>query len=178
MTSLAHQDRFLTLLEEHKGILYKVANAYCKNREDRPDLIQEIIAQLWQSFDRYDEGRRFSTWMYRIALNLAISFYRRENRRIRDTVPVEEGGLDIAGADQVLHEVRDDVRLLHGFIQQLDELNRAIIILYLDGCNHDAIAEVVGISSTNVSTRINRIKQKLQRDFDAAQQPTNQETKI
>jgi len=75
----------------------------------------------------------------------------------------------MAAADQVLHEVRDDVRLLRGFIDRLDELNRAIIILYLDGCNHDAIAEIVGISTTNVSTRINRIKQKLQRDFHAAQ---------
>ncbi len=176
MTSLTHQDRFLALVEEHKGILYKVANAYCKNRDDRPDLIQEIIAQLWRSFARFDERRRFSTWMYRIALNLAISFYRRENRRIRDTVPVEEGALDMAEADQVLHEVRDDVRLLRGFIDRLDELNRAIIILYLDGCNHDAIAEIVGISTTNVSTRINRIKQKLQRDFDAAQKESG--TKI
>ena len=174
MTALTHQDRFLALVEEHKGILYKVANAYCKNREDRPDLIQEIIAQLWRSFDRFDARRPFSTWMYRIALNLAISFYRRENRRIRDTVPVEEGGLEIAGADQVLHEVRDDLRLLQRFINQLDEVNRAIIILYLDGCNHDAIAEIVGISTTNVSTRINRIRQKLQHDFAAASQKGKQ----
>ena len=170
MTSHAQQDRFLSLVEEHKGILYKVANAYCQRREDRPDLIQEIVAQLWRAFDGFDAGRPFSTWMYRIALNLAISFYRRENRRIRDTVPVDEAALDIAGADQVLHEVRDDVRLLQRFINELDELNRAVILLYLDGCGHDAIAEVVGLSNSNVATRINRIKQRLQRSFDAAQQ--------
>ena len=170
MTSPDQQDRFLSLLEEHKGILYKVANAYCRSREDRPDLIQEMVAQLWRAFDRYDAQRSFSTWMYRIALNLAISFYRRENRRIRDTVPVDGAALDIAAADEVLHEARDDVRLLHRFINELDELNRAIILLYLDGCGHDAIAEVVGLSNTNVATRINRIKQRLQRNFDAAQQ--------
>lgn len=170
MTSLDQQQQFLSLIEEHKGILYKVANAYCRNREDRPDLIQEIVAQLWRAFDRFDQARPFSTWMYRIALNLAISFYRRENRRIRDTVPVEEAALDLAAADQMLHEVRDDLRLLQGFVNRLDELNRAVILLYLDGYRHDAIAEVVGISNTNVSTRINRTKQRLQRDFAAAEQ--------
>jgi RNA polymerase sigma factor (sigma-70 family) len=170
MTSPDQQSQFLSLLEEHKGILYKVANAYCRNREDRPDLIQEIVAQLWRAFDRFESGRPFSTWMYRIALNLAISFYRRENRRIRDTLPVDEAALELAEADKMLHEVRDDVRLLQGFINQLDELNRAVILLYLDGCSHDAIAEVVGISNTNVSTRINRIKQRLQREVAAAQQ--------
>jgi RNA polymerase sigma factor (sigma-70 family) len=167
MTLLADQDRFLALLEDHKRILYKVANAYCRNREDRPDLIQETAAQLWRSFGKFDGRVRFSTWMYRIAMNVAISFYRSESRRIRDAAPLEQLGIDLAAADRVSESVSDDVRLLQQLIHGLDEMDRALIILSLDGHGHDAIAEVVGISPSNVSTRIHRIKQRLQREFDA-----------
>lgn len=166
---LADQDRFLALMEEHKRILYKVANAYSKNPEDRPDLIQEMVIQLWLSFGRFDGRCQFSTWMYRVAMNVAISFYRSERRRIRDAIPIEEFGLEIAITDARLEEAGDDLRLLHQMISQLDELNRALIILYLDGYGHEAIAEIIGITPTNVSTRLNRIKQRLQRDVSVMQ---------
>src|ERR1700684_31267 len=86
MTTPASQEGFQTLVEEHKKILYKVCNSYCRNRDDREDLAQEIIVQLWRSFGTFDERCRFSTWMYRIALNVAISFYRRESTRTRRVV--------------------------------------------------------------------------------------------
>lgn len=163
MSKTDRQDRFLTLLEEHKKILYKVASSYCRNPADRPDLVQEITAQLWRSFDRYDERLRFSTWMYRIALNVAISFYRGEARRSRNTVPAEESLLELAAGGEP--EPDENLRLLRGFIEQLDELDRALILLYLDGNRHDAIAEILGISETNVGTKISRIKARLRRDF-------------
>ena len=166
MTALEAQDRFLALLEEHDRILYKVANSYCRNAEDRQDLIQEIVVQLWRSFGRFDDSHRFSTWMYRIAINVAISLYRSQSRRTRNTVPVEESILEIA--DQGSVEASDDVRLLHQLIGQLDELNRALIILYLDGNSYDTIAEILGISTTNVATKISRIKDRLRRGFGAA----------
>lgn len=75
------KERFLSLIEMHKGIIYKVANAYCRDVEDRKDLVQEIVIQLWRSFDKYDAQYKWSTWMYRIALNVAISFLRKEKRR-------------------------------------------------------------------------------------------------
>ena len=168
MKVLVDEDRFLALIEAHKRILYKVANAYCKNRADRQDLIQDVIIQLWRSFGRFDDRCQFSTWMYRIAMNVAISFYRNESRRTRNTVPIEEFGLEMAAADQLMDQASDDIRLLQRLINQLDELNRALIILYLDGYGHEAIAEIVGISVTNVATRISRIKQKLKREFDGA----------
>lgn len=170
MTGLPDQDRFVALLEGHKRILYKVANAYCRNREDRGDLIQDIVTQLWRSFGQFDDRNRFSTWMYRIAMNVAISFYRSESRRIRETVPIDEFGLDLAAADRVMDAAGDDVRILHQLIARLDELNRALIILYLDGHSHDEIAGIMGISTTNVATKVGRIKQQLQRDHHAAQQ--------
>jgi RNA polymerase sigma-70 factor (ECF subfamily) len=167
MTALVDQDRFLALLEEHRKILYKVASAYCRNPEDRRDLVQEIVVQLWRTFSRFDERTRFSTWMYRIAMNVAISFYRSESRRARRTELVAEPALEILAADNASEEVSDDVRLLHHFIGQLDELNRALMILYLDGNSHETIAEVLGISASNVGTRIGRVKERLRRDLGA-----------
>lgn len=165
MTGLVAQDRFLALLEEHDKILYKVANSYCRNREDRQDLIQEIVVQLWRSFDRFDERYRFSTWMYRIAMNVAISFYRSQSRRT-DTVPVDASILEIVAAEPEAEEMPDEIRQLHEFIGRLDEINRALMILYLDGNSYDTIAEILGISTTNVATKISRIKERLRRDFE------------
>ena len=161
MANAAQQERFVLLVEQHKKILYKVAGSYCRNVADRHDLTQEIIIQLWRSFARYDEQYRFSTWMYRIAMNVAISFYRGESRRTRDEVPFDEPIFEIAAPEPE----SDDIRLLRQFIDALDELNKALIILYLDGNDHATIAEVLGISATNVSTKIGRIKERLRRNF-------------
>jgi RNA polymerase sigma-70 factor (ECF subfamily) len=157
------QERFTALLDQHKKILYKVASSYCRNPADRPDLMQEIVVQLWRSFGRYDESLRFSTWMYRIALNVAISFYRNESRRTRDTVPAEESILEIAAVEEA-SEIEENLQLLHRLIAQLDALDRALVLLYLDGHRYDTIAEILGISETNVGTKISRIKQRLRRD--------------
>ena len=163
MPRRSSQERFLTLLDEHKKILYKVAGSYCRDPEDRRDLEQEIVAQLWRSFDRYDESYRFSTWMYRIALNVAISSYRSETRRSRSAVPAGEAVLEIADTREAA-EPDAELLLLHRLIAQLDELDRALILLYLDGNRYDTIAEILGISETNVGTKIGRIKARLRRD--------------
>src|SRR5688572_21737115 len=116
MTAITPADRFLALLDEHKKILYKVANSYCRNPQDRADLVQEMVAQLWSSFGRFDQRSRFSTWTYRVVMNVAISFYRGENRRIRRIVPFEESMLEIAAAAPAPEEASEDIRLLHRFI--------------------------------------------------------------
>ena len=115
MTPLAGQNRFLVLLEDHKKILYKVASSYGRSPEDRRDLQQEIALQLWRSFGRFDGRCRFSTWMYRIALSVAISFSRRESRRLRSTVAVEPSALEVLAVDPKLEETSDDIRLLQHF---------------------------------------------------------------
>jgi RNA polymerase sigma-70 factor (ECF subfamily) len=164
-----NQHVFLARIEEHKRILYKVANTYCRNPDDRQDLIQEMVIQLWQSYSRFDGRVQFSTWMYRVSMNVAISFYRSESHRVRDATSIEATELEIAITDLRLEDEGDDLRLLHQLISQMDEINRALVILYLDGYDHATISEIVGITPTNVATRINRIKQKLQHEFDAAQ---------
>jgi RNA polymerase sigma factor (sigma-70 family) len=167
MTTPELQERFQTLVDEHKKILYKVCNSYCRDRDARDDLAQEIIIQLWRSFDRFDERYRFSTWMYRIALNVAISFYRRENTRTRYLISDEEHLLEAIDEKE---NQPDDIRLLYEFIEGLDPLNKALALLYLDGNNYQEIADVLGISETNAATKINRLKNKLKQELSGATQ--------
>ena len=154
---------FVARLEKHQRILFKVAYMYCRDRDDRQDLVQEMLIQVWRSYARFDERVKFSTWMYRIDVNVAITHYRNEGRRIRDTVPLEECGLDIAAADALFDS--ENMRALRQMIDGLDELNRVLILLFLEGFGSEEIAEVVGISASNVGTRINRLKTKLQTEF-------------
>ncbi|HUJ00869.1 MAG TPA: RNA polymerase sigma factor [Usitatibacter sp.] len=163
--------RFLDLLKEHKAILYKVAYGYCRDREDRHDLVQEMTIALWRSFGRYDGRVKFSTWAYRVAMNVAISHFRGETRRVRGTVPIDELGVEPASTDPWFEEEGDNLRVLRRLIDGLDELDRALILLYLDGHTGAEIAEVVGISAANVTTRVNRLKQRLQRGFAGTHEP-------
>ena len=154
MTTPERQERFRTLLDSHKGILYKVCHSYCQDRHDREDLAQEIIMQLWLSFRRFDEQYRFSTWMYRIALNVAISFYRRESVRTHHLISDERY---VLGAIDETKGEPEDVQLLYKFIEKLDELDKALVLLYLDGNSYEEIAGVLGITQTNVATKLNRL---------------------
>ncbi len=153
---------FLSVIESNKGIVYKVANSYCKDEENRKDLIQEIIVQLWLSFDKYDEKYKLSTWMYRIALNVSISFYRKENRRNEISQPLPDGILFL---QEDTNDLNTDIDQLYQFIKELKEIDRAIIILHLEGNNQQEIAEIFGLTMTNVSTKVSRIKQQLKDRF-------------
>jgi RNA polymerase sigma-70 factor (ECF subfamily) len=158
ITSKQHE-QFETLLDEHKKILYKVANLYSRNHEDRDDLAQEIMVQLWRSFASFDGRVQFSTWMYRIALNVAISNYRRESKRKRCVLSDEEQllkAVDTSSTDR-----SEELQVLYQLIGGLDPLNKALLMLYLDGNSYAETAEVLGISETNVATKISRLKQQL-----------------
>ena len=162
---IAREDEFLDLIEQHKNILFKIANLYCRNRADFADIVQEIVLQAWRSFGRYDRSRRFSTWLYRIGLNVAISAYRADTRRLRTMVQADESIVEIAAPPSEAAELEAQLQLLHTLIGQFGELDKALVLLYLDGNSNDVIGEILGISVTNVGTRINRIKQKLQRNW-------------
>jgi RNA polymerase sigma factor (sigma-70 family) len=161
MSKRGNHEQFMTLLEEHKKILFKIANTYCRRPADREDVVQEMVMQLWRSFGRYDARVRFSTWMYRVGLNVAISFYRREAIRPHASVLDEQAILTVEAQAPEAAALQEDLRRLEDLIQQLDELERALVLLYLDGCRYDTIGEILGISETNVGTKINRIKDKL-----------------
>jgi RNA polymerase sigma-70 factor (ECF subfamily) len=159
--------QFQELLERHRGIVFKVANTYCRDPHDRADLAQEIAAQAWRSFASYDRDRRFSTWLYRVALNVAISFRRHSGRHEQHTVAFDEQLHDTPaeGADV---ESDERVRALYRCIDALDPLNRALLILYLDERSQREIGEILGISETNVATKIGRLKERLRNDMSEA----------
>jgi RNA polymerase sigma-70 factor (ECF subfamily) len=157
-------DRFAALVTRHAGIVRRIAATYCRSREDRADLAQEIIAELWRAFARYDAGRPFSTWMYRIALNVAISHVRDASRDRRCLVPFEEE-LHDAPSTPVDHEARQHMALLQRAIDALDPMNRALLVLYLDEHSHREIAEILGISESNVGTRIARLKERIRKEL-------------
>jgi RNA polymerase sigma-70 factor (ECF subfamily) len=158
------RQQFTALLEQHRGIVFKVASSYAWHPDDRADLAQEIAAQLWRAFPGYDPARSFSTWMYRVALNVAISHVRSDSQRQRHAVPLDEALHDLA-TDGDDHESAQHLRALHRFIRQLDPLNRALLLLYLEDHSHRQIAEVIGISETNVSTKIGRLKQRIRNEL-------------
>jgi len=157
-------DNFLNVIESNKGILYKVANTYCQNNEDRKDLIQEIILQLWKSYANYNETFKCSTWMYRISLNVAISFYRKENSRKRISNPLTTDIFDFSDTE-ISEEKEINIGILNQIISELNDLNKALMLLYLEEKSYKEISEIIGITETNVATKIGRIKSKLKKEF-------------
>lgn len=155
---------FLTVVEEHKGIIYKIANSYCQDSEDRKDLIQEILIQIWKSFDKYNNQFKYSTWIYRIALNVAISFYRKENSRKIISNSFNNEFLNLSETN-FSDEKEQKLNALHQFISELKDLDKALMLLYLDEKSHKEMADILGISETNVATKINRIKIIMKQKF-------------
>ncbi len=154
------KDNFFKLIEKNKKIIFKICNSYCYNKDDRDDLAQEIIYNLWKSGKNFNKDYKFSTWMYRVSLNVAISFYRKENKR--QTTPLTERVFNI---EDSISASEENINLLQKFINEVKELDRALMILYLEEKTYGEIAEIVGISETNVATRISRCKEKLKQKF-------------
>ena len=162
------QRQFESLLQEHRRIVFKVASVYARGSEDRSDLAQEIAVQLWRSFGSFDAARaKFSTWMYRVALNVAISHARQVARDDR-LEPLDAAHLELSG-DADVSQPDERLVALYAFIGGLDPLNRALILLYLEDRSYAEMAEILGLSETNVATKLGRIKQKLRGQMTAAQ---------
>ncbi|MBK9401947.1 MAG: sigma-70 family RNA polymerase sigma factor [Bacteroidetes bacterium] len=157
-------DIFISVIKSHRGIIYKVSNSYCKNVEDRKDLVQEIIIQLWKSFDNYDENFKYSTWMYRIALNVAISFYRKENSRQKISYSLTDDIVNFPEYE-LAPDRETELGILQKLISQLKDLDKALMLLYLEEKGHQEIAHIIGLSETNVATKISRIKKILKHKF-------------
>jgi RNA polymerase sigma factor (sigma-70 family) len=161
---MANDKEFTKRLKENKGIIYKICNSYAVSKEDKDDLAQEIIYNLWKSFGSFNPEFKFSTWMYRVALNVAISFYRQEKKfKNHDAIP--EGLSVFEETSDDTNEVENNLHLLQDFINELKEIDKAIILLYLDDKSHKEISQITGFTETNVATRINRIKDKLRTNF-------------
>ena len=152
------------LIRRHAGLIHKVAYAYCRNPTDREDVAQEVAVQLWRSAARYDARCKETTWVYRIALNVAISFHRREHRHRERKLDVDVHAITLAAVPTP--EPDEHVELLRDCIDGLDPLEKALVLLYLDGNDHASIADVLGISVSNVGTKLGRTKTKLRDALD------------
>ncbi len=150
---------FVQLIQQHKGIIYKISRAYA-GATDREDLSQEIIYNLWKSYKGFDQGFKFTTWMYRVALNVAIS-YHRKNRRVPSISPLSENTVIYDNNAHDAAELETQFEIMFQLISNLKEIDRSIMLLYLEDKSYRDIAEITGISESNVATRMNRIRDKL-----------------
>jgi RNA polymerase sigma-70 factor (ECF subfamily) len=147
-------------MNKHQGIIFKVSRMYCDNEECRKDLFQDILLQLWKSYPKYNHDSKFSSWMYRVALNTAISQFRNAQKETVDffsQIPVD------VYDETLLNEKEESSRMLYDAIARLSMIEKSIIILYLDDYQYNDISEILGITVSNVGVQISRIKTKLQK---------------
>ena len=159
MTDSNLKEQFLDIFEKNIGIIIKISRVYTKIAQDREDLINDITLELWKSFGRFKGESRISTWIYRVAINTSMNFSRKKKSDKlyfpSDLKQFENQNWITEPPDSSHSEI------LYQCIDELNQLNKAIILLYLDGNSHDEISEITGISKTNIGTRISRIKEQI-----------------
>ncbi|MEZ2445377.1 RNA polymerase sigma factor [Chitinophaga sp. RCC_12] len=152
------EKEFLELVEAHKGIIHKISRMYMDAEDDQQDLTQEIIYQLWKSYDSFQHQSRFSTWMYRVALNTALVFFKKEKRKmvVTDTMPEHMAMEENVTATK-------ELQLTHFYraVQKLERLEKALVFLHLENYSHKEIGENLGISEGNARIKLSRAKDKL-----------------
>ncbi|QQS31503.1 MAG: RNA polymerase sigma factor [Sphingobacteriales bacterium] len=154
---------FFDLITTHQGIIHKVCSVYCQNETDREDLFQEILLQVWKSYATFKGDSKISTWLYRVALNTAISMYRQQSRKGgTGKQPLSPEELQLADKP-VDFEFEERLKFLYTTIDKLNKIEKAIVMLYLEDYDYRQISEIVGITETNVGVKLHRIKDKLRK---------------
>ncbi len=159
MSSINNESEFLRLLDSNQNLVHKICRLYTNNKAAHDDLFQEISIQLWRSFDRFEGKSKFSTWMYRVGLNTAITLYRKEKKRV-DRDVLNENMPQIA-LEEYNNEVDEQLVWLYSKINNFSEIDKALTLLYLEDKKYDEIAETLGISPVNARVKMNRIKKRL-----------------
>jgi RNA polymerase sigma-70 factor, ECF subfamily len=160
------QQQFVEILQQHSGILHKVCRLYCYSAEDRQDMFQEMVAQVWKAFAGFRQEAKISTWMYRIALNTAISDYRKQQRKI-NTISFEAHNTQELYEEQDI-EKNEKLQLMHEAINNLTDVEKAVIVLYLEEKSYEEMEEILGMSQGTLRVKINRIKEKLRKNIERA----------
>lgn len=153
------EHKFVTELQDNQNIVHKVCTLYTNDRDSHNDLFQEITIQLWKAYPKFRGEAKFSTWMYRVALNTAITLYRKSKKRI-DTQDYESVLFKIK-ADEYDETEEQQLRLMYKAVRQLGDIDKALVFLYLEDKNYTEISETLGISEVNARVKMNRIKTKL-----------------
>ncbi|MEP6748032.1 MAG: sigma-70 family RNA polymerase sigma factor [Bacteroidota bacterium] len=149
---------FITIIQENEALIYKVTRVYSTSREDAQDLYQDIVYQLWKSFPSFRNESKITTWMYRVALNTSITHLNKAKSK-RNHEEIDEWLLNKTDTTDTWMEERSEI--LFSLIKKLNDIEKGIILLYLEGKTYDEIASITGFTSSNVGTRLGRIKQKL-----------------
>lgn len=155
------ETKFVTLLEENQNIIHKICRLYTQSEAEHKDLFQEISIQLWKSFDRFEGKSKFSTWMYRVGLNTAITLYRKDKKRI-DTYALNDE-ISRIEVDQYDPLIDEQLNWLYQKIEKFSEIDKALVLLYLEDKKYDEIADTLGITAVNARVKMNRIKQRLKK---------------
>lgn len=157
---MASEKEFISLLNQHQKIVYKVCNLYMDVHSDREDLFQEITLQAWKAYANFRGDAKFSTWLYRVALNTAITFFRKEKRKpdiySTDTIPDQ--------SEESYDPIEEQVKAMYAAIGHLSKIDKAIVMLYLEDYSYIEIGEMMGITPNNVAVKMNRIKIKLKEE--------------
>ena len=153
------EKNFLSELEKNQNIAHKICRIYTTNQDAHNDLFQEITIQLWKNYPKFRGDSKFSTWMYRVALNTAISLYRKSSRRVK-TQDIDDVAFKIKSTDYDDTE-EQQLKSLYKAIHQLNDIEKALIFLYLEDKPYKEISETLGISSVNARVKMNRTKEKL-----------------
>lgn len=149
---------FTAAIKENESFIYKIASVYTNTAEDRNDLVQEIIYQLWKSFDSFKQQSALSTWVYRVALNVALYQLKLAKKKVI-TIPVDDRVMNTTETDN--SEDEEQWKIFKQQVNKLNLLDKGIVMLYADNKSYDEIADIIGISKSNVGTRLLRIKEKI-----------------
>ncbi|MGX1024938.1 RNA polymerase sigma factor [Flavobacterium sp. CS20] len=153
------EQKFVNLLEKHQNIVHKICRMYADNEAQHKDLFQDITVQLWKAYPKFRGDAKFSTWMYRVALNTAITLYRKQKRQVK-TQDIEKIGFKIE-ADYYDDTTEQNLKLMYAAVKELNDIDKALVFLYLEDKNYTEIANTLGISEVNARVKMNRIKKKL-----------------
>ena len=151
------QQEFLRLLNEHQGMIRKVCNVYASRPADREDLFQEIIVQLWKAYPSFKGNSKFSTWLYRISLNLAISGRRKQRKELL----VSDFAME--RVDEVESVLDEQIKQLYNALEQVNEVEKALVLLYLEDKSYAEMEEILGLSQNALRVKMNRVKGKLRK---------------
>jgi len=157
------ESAFKQLLDQHNRILYKIGRSYTTNQADFDDLYQEMLIQLWKAYPRFRGDSKVSTWLYRVALNTALTFTRKTNRNMWFQ-PIDAAAPVVDESDQLKAEATEQqqqINLMYRCINQLAKDDRAIILLHLEGKSYEEMAEIIGIGKSNLGVKLMRLKKRL-----------------
>lgn len=165
---MLQEREFIELLNKHQNIIHKICNVYMDERADKEDLFQEITLQAWKSIHSFRRDAQFSTWLYRVALNTAITFFKREQKQAKTSYTEH-----FPDTTEQYNPVEEQVQAMYKAIGTLSRIDKALVLLYLDDYSYKEMAELMGMTVTNVGAKMNRIKTKLKEETKKFYHPIN-----